>query len=459
MSAPRTEFWKVYLSVLVLFLAGTVAYWNSFTGDFVGDDISEIRDNPSIRVLWPPQTPMFVGSDLPTRPIPYYSFAMNYAVHEARLFGYHAVNLGIHLVNALLIFSIVSATLSLSSTPGSLRCNATAIAFSSAAIWVVHPLNTEAVTYIYQRIESMMGMFLLLTLYFFIRSEGSRWRTAWLTASIATAAIGMACKEVMVVIPAIIAFYEYAFLRKNLRAIIALHWKYYAVLTATWSILFASIWVQIDKYGNTTHTAWQHLITQPQVILYYLRLSFLPVGQSMDLGWKPNTDFMSAQPEFALLAIAVFTVFCLYPVYPRAMYLACFFFIVLSPTSSFVPVADLADEYRMYLPLAAITTGFSTGLVSALLALTHYRERSSSVRTIWTGYWLLVTLGCEALGMKTIQRNALYQDEYALWKDTVEQSPKNARARVWYSIACIEKSMPERAVEHGMRSLLRQIDS
>jgi protein O-mannosyl-transferase len=451
-STGSVAFGKRFLPVVALLLAGIIVYWNSFNGDFVFDDISEIRDNPSIRVLWPPHIPMFKASELPTRPIPYYSFALNYAVHGAELFGYHVVNLCIHLVNALLIFLLIQATLSLSSTPESLRSNATAIAFSSAAMWVVHPLNTEAVTYIYQRIESSMTMFFLSTFYLFIRSEGSCKRSIWLTCSVATAAIGMGCKEVMVVVPVVIALYEYAFLRRNIRDLIRVHWKYYTALIATWSILFSSIWIQIDKYGNTTHNAWQHLITQPQVIFHYLRLSFLPFGQSIDLGWRPNVDFLSGQPEFTILLIVVFAAFCLYPAYPRAMFLPCLFFIVLSPTSSFVPVADLADEYRMYLPLAAITTGLSTGLVISLSAFERYR-RGVAAKTAPVVFWLLVTLGCLALGLKTVQRNVLYQDKLTLWRDTVEQSPMNPRAHTMLAVVCLERTLPETALWHSMAAL------
>ena len=456
-STGSVAFWKRYLPVVALLLAGIIVYWNGFNGDFVFDDISEIRDNPSIRVLWPPHIPMFKASELPTRPIPYYSFALNYAVHGAELFGYHVVNLCIHLVNALLIFLLIHATLSLASTPESLRSNATAIAFSSAAMWVVHPLNTEAVTYIYQRIESLMTMFFLSTFYLFIRSEGSSKRSIWLTGSVATAAIGMGCKEVMVVVPVVIALYEYAFLRRNIRDLIRVHWKYYTALIATWSLLFASMWIQIDKYGNTTHSAWQHLITQPQVILHYLRLSFLPFGQSIDLGWRPNEDFLSGQPEFTILLIAVFAVFCLYAAYPRAMFLPCLFFIVLSPTSSFVPVADLADEYRMYLPLAAVTTGLSTGLVGSLLAFERYR-RGVAVSTAPMVFWLLVSLGCLALGLKTVQRNVLYQDKLTLWMDTVEQSPMNPRAHTMLAVVCLERTLPEKALWHSMAALSLQPD-
>jgi protein O-mannosyl-transferase len=450
--------WKQYLAVSVVLLAGIAAYWNSFEGDFVFDDIAEIRDNPSIGTLWPPSVPMFTGRDLPTRPVPYYSFAINHAIHDTQLFGYHAVNLAVHLVNAMLIFVIVRSTLTLPDIPASLRENANSIALTSSVLWVVHPLNTSAVTYIYQRIESMMAMFFLLTLYLFVRSERSQWRSLWLSFSVVTASIGMACKEVMIVVPVVIGLYDYAFFRKNIRELLSVHWKYYIALLGTWSIIFASMWLQIEKYGNKTHTAWQHAITQPGVILHYLRLSFVPKGQNFDPAWKLETDFLSAQPEFAIVLFAFAAAACLYPRYPRTMFPVCVVFVVLSPSSSFVPVANLADEYRMYIPLGAITTGFSVTLVALMFTIKKYWGKRISLTYLWTAYWLTVTLGCLVLAGTTAQRNALYKDKRELWMDAIEKSPDNPRAHLSYAIACLEKAMPEMVLEHGLVALSLQND-
>jgi protein O-mannosyl-transferase len=448
--------WEFALPALLLLLAGVTAYWNSFSGEFVFDDINEIRDNPAMKTLWPPNIPMFTARAIPTRPIPYYSFAINYAIHETEVFGYHAVNLAIHLTNAILIYLIVRSTLALPTTSESLRLNATTIAFTSALLWVVHPLNTEAVTYIYQRIESMMAMFFLLTFYLFIRSEQSSRPVVWLSGSVVTAAIGMACKEVMVVIPAVIGLYDYAFFRKNLRDLLSVHLKYYTALVGTWGILFALMWLQSDKYGNATHTAWQHAITQPTVILKYLQLSIVPLRQNLDAGWSPFSDFSTALPAFAIVLVAFAMSAVFYPRYPRSMFLACYFFVVLSPTSSFVPVADLADEYRMYIPLAALTTGFSIGLTSLTFAMQKFVNGGKSNKIFWVPYGLLVCLACIALAGKTLNRNELYKDKFALWQDTIEQSPDNFRAHAILSVVCLEKSMPELALHHSQIALRLQ---
>jgi protein O-mannosyl-transferase len=156
---------------LLVVAAGLLAYHNSFTGPFILDDVLSIPDNPTIRHLWPisqvlsPPALAGVGG----RPVVNLSLAINYAFDGTEVWGYHALNLAIHILAGLTLFGIVRRTLLQPMLRGRFGAVADGLAMATAVIWVVHPLQTEAVTYLSQRAESLMGLFYLLTLYCFIR--------------------------------------------------------------------------------------------------------------------------------------------------------------------------------------------------------------------------------------------------------------------------------------------------
>ena len=164
-----------------------VAFLNSFAGKFVLDDIQDIEHNPALEQLFPPWDAMFLGNKLPARPLPYLTFAIDRAIWGVRPFGYHATNLLVHVIAALALFSIVRITLLSPRLRGRWGDRAVPLAMVIAMIWAVHPLQTQAVTYVYQRIESMTGMFCLVSLACYAqaaaRATGREWSVAWLTGS------------------------------------------------------------------------------------------------------------------------------------------------------------------------------------------------------------------------------------------------------------------------------------
>ena len=177
MNPPKETLWPApprfarFWAPLLIALAGLAAYANSFSGSFVFDDADSIAENPTIRRLWPPGaalSPPGGGITVSGRPFLNLTLACNYALGGTNVSGYHAANLAIHVLAGLVLFGIARRTL---------RSNPV-LAFAIALIWTVHPLQTESVTYIVQRAESLMGLFYLLTLYCFIRGAGAGARPA-----------------------------------------------------------------------------------------------------------------------------------------------------------------------------------------------------------------------------------------------------------------------------------------
>jgi hypothetical protein len=190
--SKRQALAAVLTSMLVV-----IAYWPSMRGPFLFDGHSEIVRNPAIRTLWPPTTPMFEGGRLPHRPIPYYTFALNYAVCGLEPFGWHVVNVAIHLANGLLAWYVLRSVLRLleQQPPRTQSAQADWVAWVTVTVWLVHPLCTQAVSYVYQRIEALSGTSMLGAAACFLASHGSRHRTNWRAASVAGGTIsdGMAC--------------------------------------------------------------------------------------------------------------------------------------------------------------------------------------------------------------------------------------------------------------------------
>jgi len=415
---------QAYFPLLIV-AAGIVAYHNSLSGVFVFDDHSAIVDNPSIFRLWPPHVPTNTA-----RPLTYYTLAINYAISDLNTWSYHVFNLAIHLVAGLALYGLIRRTLHSEKLQHSYEASAGAIAISAALIWVVHPLTTQSVTYIIQRAESMMGMLFLLALYCVVRGIQSRHAGRWYTCAVLACAAGMGTKEVMATAPVLIFLYDAVFVSSSVKKLLRERWQLYAGLAATWLVLAGFVFLNEDDKvpGAIDSIPWQplqHALTQPEVILHYLRLSIWPAPLCLDYAWPPSTELN----EFLLPAILVglillVTVLMLFRRSPLA-YASAWFFLILAPTSSIVPTKDLAFEHRMYLPLAAVVTV----IVWLFYVLLRYLERKSQTlnRLGPCTAISLVTVSVATLSVLTIMRNQVYHSRVAMWSDVVTHNPDNPR--------------------------------
>ncbi len=433
--------------VATILAAGIASYCNTLQVPFLFDDIARIVNEPSIRTLWPPSVAMQNSN----RPFGQYTFALNYACHGYDVFGFHCVNLGIHLVGALFLYGFVKRSLR--------RCgpryhpSAELLAFAIALVWVVHPLNTQAVTYIVQRLESLMGLAYLATLYCFARSQDSKTSWFWLLCSIVACAFGMGCKEVMVSAPLVVLWYDRAFMASSWRALFLKRKYFYVLLASTWTVLvWSMVHYRLDYSNGSLYqveglTSWTYLISQSSVLVHYLSLAVWPRSQCVYPAWPVSHSIQEVLPQFlfmsALFASTVWAVFH----YPRWGFLGGCFFLVLAPTSSVIPIKDLAFEHRMYLPLAAVIALVIIG-VFELLSRSGISKASAS--RIHLGTSMLLAL---ALGITAFERNKVYESETSVWKDTLVKSPRNVT--VWVGLGGLlakEKRYAE-ACEHFERAL------
>lgn len=415
----------VVLGALAIALAVVAAYANTFSAPFILDDLVTIAFNPSIRHLWPLGPVLNPPAEIYTagRPLYNLSYALNYAVGGTNVGGYHAVNLAIHLATALALFGVVRRTLTLPVLAEKFGGAATALAFFVALGWALHPVQTEAVTYLAQRSELLMGMFYFATLYCFVRGVTAERAEIWWSLAVFACLCGMASKEVMVTAPAVVLLFDRVFVAGSWREAWRQRGRVHAALMGTWlMVAFLMIATDIAKrdVGTDGHLAWStYVMTECQVVVDYLKLAVWPHPLTFYFGpelFRNAGDVARTLACAGLLSVLVGGSFALglRAKASVAGFLGMFFFIVLAPTSSVVPLAQQPmAESRLHVPLAAV---MAAGVVGAYAIFG---------RKIFPGF-VAAALGLAAL---THARNHDYRSEVAIWNDTAAKNPSNAKAQ------------------------------
>jgi protein O-mannosyl-transferase len=417
-------------------LAGAAAYSGSFRVPFLFDDRYHIVESERIRQLWPPW-PILTHS---SRPVLHLSLALNYALGGLDPRGYHLLNLAFHVLAALVLFGILRRTfdaIRLEPPPA-----ASWLAGLIALLWLVHPLQTESVTYTIQRSESLMGLFYLLTLYCAIRAAGPRNRAGWTAAAAASLLCGVGTKGgVILTAPIVVALYDRVFLSRSWNRMARERWSLYLALAAmccAYPFMLATApeeWKESAGFGYGA-SPLQYALTQPGVILHYIRLTFWPAGLCLDYGWPLAAGAAAIGPPLLVVGALLAATLWAWRKRPELAFPGVWFFLILAPTSSFIPIADVAVEHRMYLPLAALVTASVIGIRVA------GRNTSSSLRWIAAGLVVAVLTGL------TIRRNADYESQLAIWEDTVRKSPGNPRAQYDLAAALEDAKRYPEALAH-----------
>ncbi len=442
--APTTSGLSVGVAAVILVVMTVATYLNSFNGVFIFDDWNAIVDNPHIRQVFPLGQTLFGPADM--RPVASLSFALNYAVSGRNTWSYHAVNLAVHVLAALALMGIVRRTLLSDRLKRTFGAAATPLGLAVALIWAVHPLLTGSVTYIVQRAESMMGMFYLLTLYAVIRGDKSS-RLGWYVVAVAACAVGMGCKQVMVTVPVVALVYDRVFLSRSWRVLLQRRWGLYAALAGMWLILGGLYLVLAEGAtagaSGSGITTGDYLRTQPGVIMHYIGLAFWPKGLCFDYhGWMPPASLGEALlPAITVGALLVATIVSL-RYWPAVGFLGVWFFVILTPSSSFMALPDVAFEQRMYLSLAAIVTLVVVDLYRGAARLGKLvPEGSRRVLGRWLGGAALAVV-VAMLAWQTNRRNALYASEVAMYADVVDKRPGTARAHLSLAAGLQKRGWP-----------------
>ena len=417
-----------WIAMLVIAAAALLAYHNSFGVPFVFDDELAIVGNPSIRTwwtsFWPPAD--LQGLPISGRPVVNVSLGLSYAMSGSAVWSYHCFNLLVHIAAGGFLFGIVRRTLLQPTMAPRYGAQAFGLALLSAVIWVVHPLQTESVTYISQRAEALVGLFYFMAVWFSIRALEPQASTRWKWGALIACLLGMATKEVMISAPVFVAIYDRTFVAGSWREVWSRHRRLMGTLAASWGLLALVVWHEGGARGASAGfglgvSPWRYLLTQCDALVLYLKLSLWPHPLILDYG----TTLVHSVAEVwwqgvVILGLLAGTIWALIH-RPGLGCLGAWFFMILAPSSSVVPlVGQTIAEHRMYLPLAAI-------VVLAVIGSYALAGRKGMIVT---------TLMAVALMVVTVKRNEDYASAISICEDTVAKRPDNARAMALLADYC-----------------------
>jgi tetratricopeptide (TPR) repeat protein len=433
--------WQALLLVGVV-----VAYATSINAPFFFDDVSNLAENPALQ----PSAPIAwqavdgdAGATLSGRPLILASFVANRALTGLNPAGFRAGNILIHAVCALLLFGLLRRLLIGPALRRHFSSDPMLAAFAISLLWALHPLQTSAVTYVIQRAESLTALCFIATVYAFMRAVESSVARPWLVASIVSCALGMTGKETMVVAPVAVLLLDATFVAGGAGAALRQRGQYYAALAATWLILLSLVMATGGRGGtagfDSPVSVWGYLLTQCDALVRYAGLIVWPHPLVFDYGTQVIETFSDVWWQAVLVVSALAGSLWLWRRQRAAGSALFWFFLLLAPTSSFVPIASQTiAEHRLYLALLGPL---------ALLAAAAWR---------WFGPKALLPLLAVAVGFGalTYLRNRDYRSELTLWGDTVEKRPANPRARINLARAYLAAGQTAEA-ETQLRAALR----
>jgi tetratricopeptide (TPR) repeat protein len=361
--------------------------------------------------------------------------AVNHALTGDRVWSYHLFNLSVHVAAGLALYGIMRRTWRQAPLRARFGPAGEPLALLTAAIWMVHPLQTEAVTYIVQRAESMMGLFFLLTLYFFIRGAASAAPAHWNIFCVGACLAGIASKETAALAPVMVLLYDRTFVAGGFANAWRARWRLYLGLAATWIPFGLLLLTTGGNRGGTVGfdigVSWGRFwLTQFEAVTSYLKLSLWPHPLVFDYG-RATTQGAGAVLLYAAVVVPLLglTVVGLWR-RPVLGFAGAWLFGLLAPTSLVPSSVQLIVEHRMYLPLAAVAALVVGGLYAWL------RGRGLVV----AGVAALAGLGL------TVMRNTVYASDLSLWSDTVAKRPNNEVALINLGRALADRGEDAEAV-------------
>lgn len=452
---------KTYIHVIIIAVLGFLIYSNALRADFVFDDQIYIIDNPAIKdfsyflnPLQVLQLPHFTADftyAFITRIAGYLTFALNYHLHGLDVTGYHVFNLLVHIISALLVYFL---TRLIFQTPFFINAQQeeqhipfltpNVFALFAALIFVSHPIQTQAVTYIYQRVTSLATLFYLLSILAYVKSRLSSAapsKYGLYAISLISAVTAMLVKEISFTLPVMIALFEF-FLYQGAykKRVIALAPFFFTMLVIPSALFIAEGDFSLEDINDSLHTlasfpdvsGTDYLFTQFRVIVTYLRLLFLPVNQNVDYDYHVYHSFFALPVALSflfLLFLFSLGIYCFFRSKDKGVkgryelriisMGTLWFFITLSIESSIIPIKDIIFEHRLYLP--------SVGFVMALMGTVALIVRKARSTTISKALMAIIVCSVVVLGGAAYARNRVWKTNVSLWEDVVKKSPSKAR--------------------------------
>jgi tetratricopeptide (TPR) repeat protein len=434
------------IAFALLFLLIFIVYSNTFRASWHLDDYHNVVQNAALRIKdLHPRTifqTFFSASEEGLvlkkklyRPLACLSFALNWYVGQDNLFGYHLVNICIHFLTAFILFLTMLNLFRSPCLKNRYQNSEVFIALFSAVLWAVNPLQTQAVTYIVQRMASMAAMFYILGIYLYIKGRLHRVRlnqAVYFAGSFLSYTLALASKENAAVFPVALMLVEIIFFQDLSRPKIrkAFFWT---TLGVGMLLLFFSIFVFLHgeplkffgAYGNRLFTPFQRLLTEPRILIFYLSQLFYPVPTRLSIEHSIPISTSLLSPWTTLPSIIVVMVLIGFGIAQMRkrpiLSLAILFFFLNHLIESTIIGLELVFEHRNYLPSLFL---FFPVCVALKKLLDYYRPRKPAMHVILVSFFILLIVG---LGMGTYIRNLAWATERSLWEDAIRKAPTMTR--------------------------------
>ncbi len=452
-----------FICLLIIILAGLLVYANHLTNPFQFDSVRFLFE--SRLFTDPAQLLAFdrVLEEYGHRGGLFWTFGLNAWLHGMDPFGFHLINLMFHLMNGVLVFLITrNALLHFKWKPSCLSIRSLSLAV--ALMFVLHPVQTESVVYVISRSELIAGWLFLIGFYFFQKEIGAAEKT--LTSrqiiriggfTLLVLLIGFSVKPTIITLPAVMAAYFllgkdkgdplWEKIRRHriaIMGILLLAASGLAIKLAVDPYFLAGTSAAVETVGRQTY-----LLTQPWVIMfYYLKLLLFPIGLNIDPEIIAVTTVTSWRFVAGIIAMGCFVwLVCKKSVTRLPLFSALWFFIVLSPSSSFVTLLDFAAEHRVYLA----SYGVMVIIAICLFGLVEMMLKNRGRRSVALSAVLVLLLS--VYSVLTFQRNQVWSSSIVLWHDVLEKSPNKVRALVNLAHSYTNIGERDRAIEFYERSL------
>lgn len=414
------------LPIILICCLGIIAYSNTFQSSFHFDDEPSVYQNIHIRDITNLRT---IWKFWPTRFVTYFSFALNYQFNKYNVFGYHLANIILHVCVALVVrwFTLLTFTTPAMKDSG-LSKYARQIALFAGLLFVAHPIQTQAVTYITQRATLLAAFFYLLSITCYSKSRilaqdntGIKSRVYYIV-SLISATLALLSKEMTITLPFMILLYDAYFFRLDK----PIYWKkkipFFMLALGIPIILFMTQSVDVVRLTRAGEeaarfSAKEYLFTQFRVIVTYLRLFFFPINQNLDYDYPILKTFFDYRVIFSLLSLGVIFALALRLRKKHSLFSFCifWFFLSLTPESSTLPIKDVILEHRLYLPMVGFSILLSGGIYYCLLR--KYINKPA----------IILTLIVCSFAVAAYLRNFAWEDEFTLWGDAIKKSSHKAR--------------------------------
>jgi protein O-mannosyl-transferase len=381
------------------------------------------------------------------RPIPCLTFGLNWYIGQDNVFGYHVVNLAIHILTAWFLFLTLHLLLKIHYREREPQHEQffLAAALLGALFWALAPIQTQAVTYIVQRMASMAAMFTIIAIYAYLRGRTEK-KYGWFVLCLLSFFAALASKENAILLPASLVLLEFAFFRHHITKKQIFLSIFVSILVLIAGFFFVRYGLGLtpfklsnplsflDSYANRSFTFTERILTQPRIVLMYLSQIFFPVADRLSFEHNVvlSTSLFSpwtTLPSIAIILSLIGTSLFFLKKNPLPCFPILFYFLNHAVESTILQL-ELVFEHRNYLP--SFFLFLPVGAIAARIL--YSRPPQPTFRRTTVAFFAILFFVTS--GYATYTRNMVWVTSETLWKDALRKAPNSARAAAhlgqWY---------------------------